>query len=460
VKIAALLLSLAAGIAGCTLVALGTLDAAILALTGLGVHPAGFVRALLLVLPELALLSTGLVLSRPIAGGIAQLVAAAAWLPIVILWTPESILLNLVPAAFMVLAAILAFGIAVERAHLRQPDRPARVRLGDGPGRWEEPPLVRAAPLPSRPAVVPRDDQRAEPSFDFGPRNEPEEEVEEEDYQTTVEPPPSPPYYRPSLDQGPYVPSQHDSEPLEVRYSQAFDDDETTHRGPSAFRRAVAVINFMAFVTLALGAGGVVFLDYNRGPRSVFFHDGRVPATAPVAMPQPSAAAPLQAAIAPAAPAPQTIPTPAPVSEPVAEISTPDTYADPVSYCAAVDTIDAPDASYVGARVPPAVVSAIGASAKKYPNQVHWRCAHRIPMACLAHDGPLCDRLPTLDQMFEHCKSKPGPAPIRVPNGAWHCEGTKPVIPQNDEWPTDSFGYYPPAWTPVAVTASAAPAKQ
>jgi hypothetical protein len=469
VKIAALLLSLAAGLVGCTLVAAGLLDGAVLVLTGLGLHPAGLVRALLLVPPELALLGAGLALSRPIATGVTQVIAVLAWLPAVVLLTPGLILVNAIPAVLMVMAAVFAFGTAVEGAHLRRQPRQARVRLGDGPGRWEEQPAP-APRLPRRPPVVPRTEQRAEPSFDFGPSEQPAEEYvdEEDDYQTIVEPV-APAYARQPFDSGPYASPLRQGEPLErVRYTQAHDDDDNDddddRRGPSAFRRVVAAVNFTAFLILALGVAGIIYIDYNRGPRSVFFHDGKTAAATPAiakadasAPSSPAAPPPLvttQAAIAPATPTPvPAAPEPAPL--PVAEFVVPGTYSDPVKYCAAVDTIDAPDASYTGARVPAIIAATIGASAKKYPDQVHWRCAHRVPLACIAHDGPVCDRLPTLDQMFEHCKTKPGPKPIRVPNGAWHCEGTKPVIPPSDEWPTDSFGYYPPAWSPVATTAAA-----
>jgi hypothetical protein len=156
-----------------------------------------------------------------------------------------------------------------------------------------------------------------------------------------------------------------------------------------------------------------------------------------------------EAASAPAAPAPTA----------TADVVLPDTYSDPVVYCAAVDTIDAPDASYTGPRVPPIIAAVLGASAKSHSEQVHWRCARGVPLACLAAGGPVCDPLPTLDEMFEHCKSKPGPALIRVPNGAWHCEGTRPIIPQDQEWPADAMGFYPPAWIPVATAAVPKPPK-
>jgi hypothetical protein len=145
------------------------------------------------------------------------------------------------------------------------------------------------------------------------------------------------------------------------------------------------------------------------------------------------------------APSP-AVPAPAAAST---ELTLPETYSDPVTYCAAVDTINAPDARYTGPRVPPIIVGVLGSAAQSDPEQVHWRCAYRVPLACLAAKGPLCDSLPTPDEMLAHCKTNPGPAPIRVPKGSWHCEGTRPVIPPDQEWPADALGFYPPAWTKV-----------
>jgi hypothetical protein len=126
------------------------------------------------------------------------------------------------------------------------------------------------------------------------------------------------------------------------------------------------------------------------------------------------------------------------------------TYPDPFAYCEAVDTADAPDSRYTGPAVPDAVAQKVGATTPTEIASTHWRCMSANVMACrVTGKAPVCDQLPSADQMIAYCKDHPDTGPIPVPSGDWVCEGGHPVIPKGQRWPVDRRGFYPPAWKPV-----------
>jgi hypothetical protein len=51
--------------------------------------------------------------------------------------------------------------------------------------------------------------------------------------------------------------------------------------------------------------------------------------------------------------------------------------------------------------------------------------------------------------MMEFCTRNPGARNLQAPNGSWSCEGTRPVIPPDQNWPVDSRGFLPQAWVRV-----------
>jgi hypothetical protein len=82
--------------------------------------------------------------------------------------------------------------------------------------------------------------------------------------------------------------------------------------------------------------------------------------------------------------------------------------------------------------------------------EVHWRCAGGIALACNANGTHACDPTPTVQQMLDYCAKHPGASAMPAPNGSWSCNGTRPVIPEDQSWPVDARGFYPNAWVRVS----------
>ncbi|MBN9559589.1 MAG: hypothetical protein J0H14_02535 [Alphaproteobacteria bacterium] len=122
------------------------------------------------------------------------------------------------------------------------------------------------------------------------------------------------------------------------------------------------------------------------------------------------------------------------------------TYDDPAPYCAAVGTIDKPDARYTGPAVPEwiarALMRATDAPADSSPaffEHAAWRCDHGRVLACSYGANIPCDskadtsRVPGLGAK-EFCRENPGADVVpAVATGhatvfAWRCKGKRPVI--------------------------------
>jgi hypothetical protein len=235
-----------------------------------------------------------------------------------------------------------------------------------------------------------------------------------------------------------------------------------------------------AFVAVVLGGAGAVYLDYLRGPQSLLFGHraaarhaaapaasaaataAKPAATPKAATPEPTPApAKPTASDAPAPSAPAATPGPANADAPApatqaspaaapAPAPAPMAFTDPVRYCEAVRTIDAPDSHYTGPAVPPAVATALLIPESTPASQVHWRCANGIALACNANRTHACDPTPTVQQMLDYCAKHPGASAMPAPNGSWSCNGTRPVIPEDQSWPVDARGFYPDAWVRVS----------
>ena len=115
------------------------------------------------------------------------------------------------------------------------------------------------------------------------------------------------------------------------------------------------------------------------------------------------------------------------------------TYAEPFAYCAAVDTIDAPDARYTGPQYPASVVDGL-AKASGHPvasGAAPWRCVGGAVWACTVGANLPCGKIDTSktasDAMNGYCASNPDspfiPAYISGHDTAyeWSCDGAKAV---------------------------------
>ena len=145
-------------------------------------------------------------------------------------------------------------------------------------------------------------------------------------------------------------------------------------------------------------------------------------------------------------------PTPAPAA-----------YTDPFAYCAAVGTIDAPDASYTGPQVPESVAQGLqeALNAPDTPldmleNGSSWRCMDGDVYACFVGANLPCeakantDRTPTQEEI-DFCQQNPDsdfiPAVVtgRETVYEWRCNGGAPEIVKQVFQP-DAQGFLSEIW--------------
>lgn len=127
----------------------------------------------------------------------------------------------------------------------------------------------------------------------------------------------------------------------------------------------------------------------------------------------------------------------------------PTEWTDPFSYCAAMGTIDFPDRRYAGPAVALAIVETLRVPASSPPDRVKWRCVDGSVWACASFDWPVCAMTPSLTEMVEFCAKNPNAIGLQAPSGNWSCEGTRPVIPEGENWPVDERGFLPSAWIEI-----------
>jgi hypothetical protein len=163
------------------------------------------------------------------------------------------------------------------------------------------------------------------------------------------------------------------------------------------------------------------------------------------------------AAVQPGAPAPPASPAARPEASaaPAAAPASvqPAAFADPFRYCAFVDTIDSPDSRYSGPAFTAPIAQAVRAPMSSSPDRVRWRCVDGAVWACSSFDWPVCSITPSVAEMMEFCTRNPGARNLQAPSGSWSCEGTRPVIPPNQNWPVDARGFLPQAWVRVPAPA-------
>lgn len=137
---------------------------------------------------------------------------------------------------------------------------------------------------------------------------------------------------------------------------------------------------------------------------------------------------------------------------------------DPFAYCAAVGTIDAPDARYVGPEMPDTVAlglkTALGMppSAPLEPFREHsiWRCMAGKVYACTFGANLPCrekadTNLSPTPAMSAFCRDNPGAEAIpmvvtgRATVYAWRCQNGDPAIERQITEP-DSSGFLANVW--------------
>lgn len=187
------------------------------------------------------------------------------------------------------------------------------------------------------------------------------------------------------------------------------------------------------------------------------------PATPTSPAPPTVAASPTVAAPPTAAATPTALPTPTATS-----------FADPFAYCAAVDTIDQPDARYTGPKTSDVIfkgyLKAAGLDVSgHYPDAMKqmtiWRCMDKQVYACNFGANLPCDskadtnNTPT-QPMADFCKATPGAdfIPMAVTGHttiySWHCVKGAPAVADQLDKP-DAAGYLTRIWYLIQATSPA-----
>ena len=188
---------------------------------------------------------------------------------------------------------------------------------------------------------------------------------------------------------------------------------------------------------------------------------------APAAPPPPTVAATSTVASTATLPATRTVAaaptvpaTPTPMPTPTAA-----SFADPFAYCAAVGTIDKPDARYTGPQMSDALfkgyLKAAGLDVNgnfpdAFKQNTIWRCMDKQVFACNFGANLPCDSKADTDTtptqaMADFCKATPGAdfIPMAVTGHAtvysWHCiKDTPAVLDQIDK--PDAAGFLTRIW--------------
>jgi predicted small lipoprotein YifL len=156
--------------------------------------------------------------------------------------------------------------------------------------------------------------------------------------------------------------------------------------------------------------------------------------------------------------------------------STPQSFTNPVAYCAAVGTIDQPDARYTGESVPDVVIQTLmnvfnapaDVPPEIYadPQRSFWRCMDHKVYACNvgANLNLPCmskantDRTPTA-ALETYCQENPNAdvVPMVVTGHdtiyAWKCQGSTPIISEQIAQ-TDAQGFLANIWYEVTPSDS------
>jgi Tol biopolymer transport system component len=154
----------------------------------------------------------------------------------------------------------------------------------------------------------------------------------------------------------------------------------------------------------------------------------------------------------------------------------PKTYSDPFAYCAAVGTIDTPDARYTGPQISDEIINgykiAAGLQASTEPMEMFrettiWRCMDSQVYACNFGANLPCDSKANTDKtpsqaMEDFCKANQDSdfIPMSVTGHdtiySWHCvKGTPEVLEQIAN--VDAAGYLANIWYPISRNAGNQP---
>ncbi len=167
--------------------------------------------------------------------------------------------------------------------------------------------------------------------------------------------------------------------------------------------------------------------------------------------------------VAATAPAPTSA---APTNTPAAQ-----SFADPFAYCAAVGTVDTPDARYTGPKVPDQIINgykqAAGLQASTEPQEMFqkltiWRCMGGKVYACNFGANLPCDskantsKTPT-QAMLDFCKATPNSdfIPMAATGHdtiySWRCVNDQPQVLQQIGQ-VDAEGYLAQIWYLIPPT--------
>ena len=149
--------------------------------------------------------------------------------------------------------------------------------------------------------------------------------------------------------------------------------------------------------------------------------------------------------------------------------ASPSAFTDPVPYCQAVTTIDAPDAKYKGPAVPDWMVSALytpqeiaaqKGSGSDPRRSIVWRCMVGSVFGCVQANSPICgkanqDKTPT-KAMRDFCAGQPNAEviPLSVIGHEnpmiydWTCKGKEPAITRQI-FKVDAQGFPSELWDKI-----------
>jgi len=153
----------------------------------------------------------------------------------------------------------------------------------------------------------------------------------------------------------------------------------------------------------------------------------------------------------------------------------PASFTDPFAYCAAVGTIDAPDARFIGEQPPAAVIEGIRQSLDApadtpddfYKSGTYWRCANGQVKACFVGANLPCEAKADLsetpnDGIVAFCKENPNAEVVpaaasgRATVFAWSCADGAPVKGEQ-VLQADDQGFIAEFWYALEPTGGVAP---
>jgi len=153
-----------------------------------------------------------------------------------------------------------------------------------------------------------------------------------------------------------------------------------------------------------------------------------------------------------------------------AKAETPAAANDPVAYCKAVGTIDAPDTKYKGPAVPdwmvakaypPEAIKAQKSAGMNPAKTIVWRCASGAVLMCVQGNSPECGKASTsktpTKAMQEFCAATPNAEviPLSVIGHEnpmiydWSCHGREPTA-KGQIFKVDAQGFPAELWQPVS----------